>query len=238
MPNVAVLFWGITRSLNTTVHSIRKNIFDVLTANGFSYDTYIHTYKINGGYTNMWSNEKTADYVNEDVKSLLHPSYCLIDDQDAILKQIDFEAYYTKLGNWTNLTPEMTRFLIRNMILALYSKKQITNIFEIYKSKYDYVLFVRPDIEVLTRLDINVFAQLNHTNIIVPADDWNHGCNDRFAVCGVDVALYYGKLFNQLLEYSRVTSIISEKYLRDMLVKRQINILKTPIKLLRKRITN
>jgi len=238
MPKVAVLFWGITRSLKTTIVSIKKNIFDVLTENEYTYDTFIHTYKINGPYANMVTKEKTESYNNEDIESLLQPTHYIFDNQEDIINQIDFNSYYTKLGNWTNHTPEVTRYLIRNMILALYSKKQITELFETLKSNYDYVIFTRPDIDVLTPLDINIFTKLNPTYMFIPSDDWYKGYNDRFAVCMVESAIYYGKLFDPLLEYSRNKSIISERYLRDMLDKKQIKILKTPIKLVRKRIEN
>lgn len=233
---VAIVFWGLTKSLHTTIHSIKRNIFDVLTANGLAYDTFIHTYTINGPYENVWTKEKTDSYPNEDVLSILNPKYMLTDDQDTIVKQIDFESYYTKLGRWTNLSPEMTRYLIRNMILALYSKNRITEFLGCNKSSYDYVLFTRPDLEVLTPLDINIFAKLNEKNICVPADDWHSGCNDRFAICKMDTALYYGTLYTSLLDFSRRHSITSERYLHRMLERAKINIITTKIKLERIRI--
>jgi len=184
----------------------------------------------------MWSKEKTDSYENENIEEILQPKYSLIDNQEDIIKQIHFEDYYKKLGNWTNLTKEMTRYLIRNMILALYSKKCITSLLESKKSEYDYVLFLRPDIEILTPLDITILSKLNDTNIFVPADDWYTGCNDRMAICKMNSALYYGKLFDSLLTYSLHNSIISEKYLYDMLKKKNIDVLKTNIKLERIRI--
>jgi hypothetical protein len=38
----------------------------------------------------------------------------------------------------------ITKYLIKNMIFALYSKK-ITNVLNEHQSDYDYAIFIRPD---------------------------------------------------------------------------------------------
>ena len=62
---VAILFFGLTRSLNKTTESLHKNLFNHLTDNSIDYDIFIHTYKIFGSYNNEWSKEKTSNYQNE-----------------------------------------------------------------------------------------------------------------------------------------------------------------------------
>ena len=39
---VAIIFYGLTRSLNRTVDSIKENLFAPLHNNGMSYDIFIH----------------------------------------------------------------------------------------------------------------------------------------------------------------------------------------------------
>jgi hypothetical protein len=74
----------------------------------------------------MWTGENTNNYNNEDVETLLKPKYFIFDNQQTIIDSIDFDEYYKKLGNWPGMTSKMTKYLIKNMCLALYSKKQIT----------------------------------------------------------------------------------------------------------------
>lgn len=54
---------------------------------------------------------------------------------------------FNKLGNWTGMSKNMTKYLIRNMVLALYSKKKITLLFDKYIDEYDYAIIIRPDLK-------------------------------------------------------------------------------------------
>ena len=231
IPNkkIAIIFYGLTRSLNKTINSLYENIFNILTENSIEFDIFIHTYQINGAYKNDWSHENTANYINEDIDKLLKPKYYINDNQEDIINIINFEDYYKKLGNWTGMTSEMTKYLIKNLCLALYSKKQICNLFEEHKSNYDYAIILRPDLQLKTKIDMNWINELNDNNIIIPKCDWFYGCNDRFCIGKIETILYYGKLFDYLQQYSENNSIISEKFLLDMLNFKGIHILKKDI---------
>lgn len=221
---VAILFYGLTRCLHKTIDSIRTNVFNVLKENGYEYDVFIHTYKIHGTYTNPWAKEKCT-YVNEDVESLLNPAHSIHDNQDDVINSINFDEYYTRLGNWTGMTPEMTKYLIRNMCLALYSKKRITNVLNEHKDRYDYAMVVRPDSLFKEKINMQYFNELTSTNIIIPMDNTFSGVNDRFCVGTTDIVLYCGSLFDELKEYSQKKSITSERYLKDKLNEKGITIL-------------
>jgi hypothetical protein len=221
---VAILFFGLTRTLSSTIDSIRCNLLNVLSELNMEYDIFIHTYKINGKYENNWSKESVDEYVNEDIEKLLNPKYSIFDNQDEIIEKINFDEYYSNLGNWTGMSEDMTKYLIRNLVLALYSKKRITEILEIHQEKYEYVIFIRPDTLFLDKVRVD-FNTLTDHNVIIPDTEWNRGCNDRFAICTTSVALYYGFLLDHLLEYSKHISIISEKYLLDMLTNKKIYII-------------
>jgi len=226
---VAVLFFGLTRSLHRTIQSLQTNLFNVLRDNSYEYDTYIHTYKIQGEYNNMWAQEHTQNYINEDVEALLKPTYYIYDNQQDIVQNMNFEEYYTKLGNWRHKTPEMTKYLIRNMCLALYSKKQITKLFEKNKDAYDYAIIIRPDMMLKTKVDIKWFDELRDGVILIPERDSYSGCNDRLCIGTVNTILYYGTLFDSLKEYSEQTSITSEGYLLDMLNKKSLKLIQKNI---------
>jgi len=221
----AILFFGLTRTLGKTIDSIKKNLFTPLEENLIDYDIFIHTYKIFGPYNNMWSKENTDNYTNEDVETILNPKYFIFDDQQTIIENIDFNEYYKKLGNWTGMSKDLTKYLIKNMCLALYSKKQITLLFDKHINDYDYAIIIRPDTKLHTKICINDFTELNDNNIIVPKKDNFRGCNDRICIGKPNVISYCGKLFDELKIYSETTNIISEKYFMDKLKQKSITIL-------------
>ena len=222
---VAILFFGLTRSLHKTIDSFKKNLFTPLIENSIDYDIFIHTYKIDGPYKNEWSGECTSDYKNEDVELLLKPKYYIFDNQETIVKSIDFNEYYKNLGNWTGMTTELTKYLIKNMCLALYSKKQITLLFDKYIYDYDYAIIVRPDMELQTKIDISYYNELNNTNIIIPKKHWFSGCNDRLCIGKPSIISYCGKLYDALQIYSEEKSIISERFFFDKLNELSITII-------------
>ena len=221
----AILFFGLTRTLGKTIDSLKTNLFAPLDEHLIHYDIFIHTYKIFGRYNNMWTGENTNNYNNENIEQLLNPNYFIFDDQQTIIDNINFDEYYTKLGNWTGMTCEMTKYLIKNMCLALYSKKQITLLFDKHINDYDYAIIIRPDTQLHTKININDFNELNDNNIIIPIQDWFYGCNDRICIGKPNVVSYYGKLFDELKIYSETASIISEKFLMDKLNANSITII-------------
>jgi hypothetical protein len=234
---VAILFFGLTRTLGKTHTSIKENLLNPLSEAGASYDIFIHANKIYGEYTNPWSGEATHCYNNEDIDFLLNPKYNISDNQAAIINSIDFNNYYKKLGAWNDgMSEDMTKYLIRNMCLALYSKKQVTMLFDKNIAEYDYAVIIRPDMNIYNKIDINWYAELNDNNIIIPAIDWYAGCNDRFCIGKPNIVSYYGKLFDGLQEYSEQKSIVSERYLLDKLSEKGITIIQKSINYINLRI--
>jgi hypothetical protein len=228
---VAIIFYGLSRTLSKTVESIKKKILDPLKNNNIDYDIFIHTYKINGSYHNEWSKESVDIYKNENIEELINPDYFIYDNQEDIVNMINFDEYYTKLGTWHGLSgnTDFIKYLIRNMCLALYSKKRIIEVFEKHKNVYDYCIISRPDLEFKNELDVKWFDELKNNNIIIPSNDWWHGVNDRFCIGRPEIILFYGKLFDYLKKYSSRKSICSEEYLLDMLNYAKINIIKKNI---------
>lgn len=99
------------------------------------------------------------------------------------------------------MTTELTKYLIKNLCLALYSKKQISLLFEKHKDNYDYAIIIRPDLVLKQKININFFNELTDNNIIIPIKDAFHGCNDRMCIGKPNIILYYGKLFDDLKKH-------------------------------------
>jgi hypothetical protein len=227
---VAVLFFGLTRSLRKIYDNLKENIFDELTNNNFTYDTFIHTYQLENPYINPWSGEQINNYDNLAYK-VLNPKYYIIENQNKVESMLNINSYCLNLSDWKGCakTPEMKRYLVRNMILALHSKKMVTSLFEKYKNEYDYVIITRPDQNIHKKINVNAFELLNNKNIIIPYEHSYYGYNDRFCISTPDVAIKYGKSFDGLKLYSTITSIVSEIYMKDYLTSLGLKIIFSPI---------
>jgi hypothetical protein len=189
------------------------------------YDIFMHTYIINGPYQNRWSNEDIKEYDNEQYK-LLNPKYFITDIQDEIIKEINIDDYISRLESWTGFDGHLTCYLIQNMILALKSKKRITEVLEEHIEEYDYVMIVRPDLKFHQPIPWKEYvSKLTDHNIIIPSQDWWAGCNDKVCICKPNIGLYVGKLYDHLQEYSTHKSIVSERYFKDMLDALEIDII-------------
>jgi len=227
---VAVLFFGLTRSLRKIYTNLKENIFDELTKNNLDYDIFIHTYSLENPYINPWSGEQIYDYDNL-AYEVLNPKYYIIENQNKVEHMLNINSYCSNLSNWKGCanTPEMRRYLVRNMVLALHSKKMVTSLFEKYKDEYDYVIITRPDQMLHRKININAFSLLNNKNIIIPHEHSYYGYNDRFCIATPDVVIKYGKALDGLKLYSTITSIVSEVYMKDYLTSLGLKIIFSPI---------
>ena len=237
-PKVAIIFFGITRTLKDVFYSIKQNLLDILEKDGFEYDIFIHTYILSNPYVNPWSGESTYNYDNNAYK-ILNAKYVLLENQDIVEKSLNIPAYFSNLGDWAGCakTMKMKQYLVRNMTLALYSKNQVTKMFSRYKDEYNFVIFTRPDQVIFNPINTSLIKSiLKDNNIIMPYEHCYHGVNDRLCIAKPEVGIIYGTAFNGLLSYSKKKSIISEVYLKDYLNFKKINIIFNSIKTAIKRI--
>ena len=114
---IAILFWGITRSLKHTLDSFNENIVKMFIKNNINYDIYIHSYKMNRKLCNSRSKEYNVEYDNEEYK-LLNPQYIEIEDEDEVKTRINFEQYKTHYDCYNTDYKN-----IDNFIYAVYSKQ-------------------------------------------------------------------------------------------------------------------
>ena len=66
MKNVAVLMPGHLRSYNETRQNIKKNLLDVLTQNGYTYNIFSSTWNISGYREINWAGDVDIKYLTED----------------------------------------------------------------------------------------------------------------------------------------------------------------------------
>jgi hypothetical protein len=193
--------------------SIRKNILNIFIKNGIKYDIFLHTYRLNH-YENERSNERVNRINNEEYK-LLDPTYVQIHDLDDVKECIALSLYRTHPDPWNTDYQS-----VDNFILAQLSKSHVTALIKGSKNKYDYVIYLRPDVEYITPFDLSYFKKVNDHTICIPDFHRWGPCsfNDRFCIANANSYFKYGDTFPYLLEISKKESLHSETVLGNMMV--------------------
>lgn len=219
MPKICIMFFGLLRKLSMTLPSIRKNIFISLEKQGFEYDIYIHTYKINV-LKNPRANEINIKYDNDQIQLFKHPSKKIkIDDQDEIDKILNFDTILNKDNPWPE---DPSKTTMKNVLRQNYSIKSVFEMVKNENKEYFGYLFLRPDMIYLNPLVLNIDVPIKKYDFYTPFWARYKGTNDRMCLTS-----YYGaSVFSSRLEslYNE-PSIHSEKFLRKHLKKNKMIIL-------------
>jgi hypothetical protein len=237
-PKIAILFWGITRSLKYTLNSLEKNLFNILIKNNYQVVKFMHTFVMDDNkYTNKRANEIKVELDFEEYK-LLKPDYVKIDNQDKIAKKIGLEKYRT-MGNPWSAKDFQT---LDNFILACYSKYKVYKMLKKSNLKFDYVIYMRPDVMCLNPFPIKSLSLLNNTcsskNLInKKSNKYCYSClmpnfhhfgpykiNDRMFVSTLKNCKYFGNMFKNLYRDSKKMVLHSETYLGFILNRHKFKI--------------
>jgi len=243
---VAICFWGLLRSLNFTFHSIKENIFDVFSRMDIEYDLYVHTYSNHSYY------KKSKITIDDKIIYQLNPKIFINEDQFIFDSKIDYKSFQNKgdykifyfycyilfLFNnyifivikgdpWNN----NYRSLI-NSIRALYSLWRTSIALEKSNIKYDFVVFLRPDVMYLNKIPFS-FLLKYPDHLLIP--DFHRPCsggkvNDRMAMGNMKNMMVYGKRFEKALNYSKFKKLHSETFLYDVLKLENINFIEVPFR--------
>ncbi len=218
---VALGFFGITRSLKFTIDSIKHNITDSLNELGYDFKIFLHTYALDS-YNNVRTGESTTQMDNDEYK-LLNPDYFVIENQDEVKKNLNLEQYRKYPDPWNTQYHS-----VDNFILAQYSKMKLTKMIKDTKTKFDYIIFLRPDVEYLNKLEESFFKSVSNNRICIPDFDvkyeksWLWKFNDRFAITNYNNYRIYGELFHKLLSISKFMSLHSETVMARYLLNNKV----------------
>jgi len=213
---IALVFFGITRSLRYTIHSIQRNILDPLS--NHSVDIMMHTYSMKK-YKNARTREASASYNNSEYK-LLNPDRFKIEDLPTVKRKLQLSNYRSHKDPW-----ETKYNSVDNFILAQYSKYQLVSMLE-NAGRYEYILFIRPDCLYLDPLQEEFLKKANATTIVIPNFHLYgpYKFNDRFAITTPETYRKYGSLFTSLLQISKEQPLHSEtvmgQYMKDVTIAR------------------
>jgi hypothetical protein len=206
---VAILYWGMTRSTRFVYESHHEKLFKPLTDSGASLDIFMHTWHVEEGNI-IWGNTSHIPIEYEEYK-LLEPTHYQIDSQDEFLKDLVFSDYYREGdGEWL---PD----LLRNHLCALESQKRVTNLCLNSGVTYDAMVYMRPDVLVVSALNPEWLC-ISPGQIRIPNTFHYCGYNDRFAIVHPESSRLYGCRIDQAKEY-RMTHprIAAEEYIKYIL---------------------
>ena len=228
---VAFAFWGMTRSLNRNLDSIKKHIFDPIN-NMPSVRSYIfiHTYQLKGLYTNPRAGEREVRLNNTEYLSL-KADFIQVEDQDLVSWRIQLDRYHLRPDAWNTPNHSSTNF----MILAMWSKLQLTRMIKESEISFKYVIFIRPDTTFNSPLNVTELKQLDDTDAICCPKNgrWGGGklgsFNDKLALTSGSTYERYGSIFPHLLNYSKLRSLHSESIYSDYLGDQGIKLCSTDV---------
>jgi len=221
---VAICFFGLTRSLEITLPSIKKYVFDPLLNHGIKYDTYLHTYKMKKPYSNPRAGEKNIILDSKEYK-LLEPTFHIVEDKEMVSKKLDLQKYRSKGDPWGNektaIKGDFTT--LDNHILYLWSQKQLIDMVKKVLGRYTHIIFCRPDVLYQVPLQIEWFSFTSKSKkICIPNFGLCGNVNDRFALGRPEEMILYGQRFNDALQFSKKYPLASEAYLIATMRKHKI----------------
>jgi hypothetical protein len=218
---VALCFWGLCRSTDITIQSIKTYILHPLQNNGIEYDIFIHTYMHYKPYSNPRAKETNVQ-LNNTLWKLLEPHKVIVEDQDEIDKKLDLKKYRTHGNPWNDDTSSF--MTLDNHIRALWSLKQVTTLWEANKQEYSTILYLRPDVRFLRPIHINWLTGKDINTIQIPNFHLIEGCNDRFAIGSPYTMSIYGNRYDTAYRFSLCKPLHSERFLAHVLTIHKIHI--------------
>jgi len=205
---IAILYWGLVRTLREVFPLQKKYVYDELDGSGIEYDVFVHTWATED---NLVWDRPMAESIDYTAIDILNPTSRQIDSQSEFLDTVDMSLYYYP-GEY-----EWEPYLIKNHLCALESMKRCSRLCSNYGKSYDYVMFLRPDALLDRRLPVeDIFnGEFRENTIVLP--NFNHweGYNDQFAVLDFRTFSWYGERIDGIAEFRKTNGrIVSEKYLK------------------------
>lgn len=205
--HIAICYWGLTRSTRHVFSTHHENIFKPLNEKGIEYTTFMHTWKTDQNI--VWEHDCEIPNDYEEYQ-LLAPHYYQIEDQDSFSSTLCFSDYYYE-GEQDEWLPQ----LIKNHLCALESQRRVWKMVLETGKKFDYVMFVRPDMRVHTVLDVSLFSMEPGFDVCIPSYHHFEGFNDRFAILPFEKGAIYAERIGGIVEFRKTQGrIVSEKYLK------------------------
>lgn len=199
--NIAIVMYGLPRSLAYTLESILENIIAPLHAAGFQTCIYAHTYIHRSRVTNKRSGEDNKLLNNREIDMLgacRQTAESLMTVQQTHLNLLGQLKKYDSV--WKDNLTSVTRYL-----LALHSLSIATDLAMTSGTPYAGMAIIRPDLKYHDPVDVQLFKRAIDSNtIVVPRwQSWEKGLNDRFCYGAVQPMSRLGNRIYWALEYAQ-----------------------------------
>jgi hypothetical protein len=217
---IAICYWGMTRSTKFVYKSHINHLFNILNVNNIEYDVFMHTWKTKNDENIIWEKPCSIPIDYEEHK-LLNPDYYKIENQNDFTETLNFSDYFNeKLYKlYGGDRPyEWRPQLILNHLCALESQKRVYNMVVETKNNYDFIIYIRPDVELFNNFEISWF----NSDFDIVLLDYNHyeGFNDRFAILHMKTAAKYSERIDEIKDFRQNHGrIVSEKYVKFIVEK-------------------
>ena len=216
--NIALCFFGITRSLHHTIGSVESCVRQPCRELAQT-ETFCHFFRLEAIH-NPRSGEFGA--LPQDEHTLLTPSWLQLEVPDAPLAALPLQQICAYGDSWGDEFKSL-----QNLLHQLHSLKRVTK--AALAAGHDFVVFARPDLlyhDAIRRPLRQVMQSARDNEVCLP--DWQHwegGFNDRFALCkGRRAIAAYGQRLDDVLDYCQRHQgpLHAEKLLRHALEQRGI----------------
>jgi len=239
---VALCFWGVNRSLNRTIDSLKKFIVKPLQKANVDFDIFFHTYSLET-IDSFWARERSAlveGAINEYQQLSKLGKIRRWEATEQTL--FDHETNYSFFTKTQNIYPLGT---MKNMIRSLNSLKRVTDLWLLEEEArggaflrkeitnlttklekqqkmngkekrgfYDAIVYLRPDLEFLSPLNVSLLFSIGNRDLYTPIWSTYHGLNDRFAAGAPKAVLSFGHRLHHLQFFASLgNEVHSERFL-------------------------
>ena len=215
--------------LPLTIPSIEQHILNPLSVPEVSTDIFFHSFSISL-VTSSWAHETNSRIPGARNELDIFLKFNLVRYEITDQNLFDRSA----LANTSNifLQSEYPPGVTLNALRALYSLLRVSELRELETSLHqrDYyrgVLFIRPDLQIVSTLDVNQLVGLRHNDLLSPKYDHYGGLNDRLCACGVAAAEAFGKRILRASEFGRKHKFRSEMFNLWAVTTGNVNVSKT-----------
>lgn len=190
-----VAFWGLTRNMAATVESIER-----IRASLPNHIAFAHTYHSNSAYMNRRAGECSINIVPD--LERLRADHVEVEDLDEVRRKIGLLKYRTNADPWKTNYETMDNF-----ILAMHSRRRVTEMIQQSGIQVEKVVFMRPDLRYASTINKDM---LDKDGWVIPNFHLYNGFNDRFCIASKETFPVYGNMFKYLMPYSIMYPLHSE----------------------------
>jgi len=239
--SVNICFYGLNRSLGTTIYSLNKSLFGGLSSIGVEFKAYgffsrpEELANTRSGEFGVLPEDNEAELIKFDELGYIDQG--VFDDTIPWAEVFEFGDFYEQVLEPSDLL--ISDSSAKNIFRSLFCLKSSYGLVPDERRQYP-TIFLRPDLEILSEIDWSFYLSLlgkkprtyafGKTDGVALVPTWHSwdGFNDRFAICTPgNASSAYANRFDGLLPYIKMTRkpIHPESFLLHLLQASHVEIL-------------